>query len=309
LRPDCTMVYTTHDFEFASTRQGASVIWVREYDPANSQWDYEILPPGSPLSEEMYMSLIGARKPVLFIEGDGVRSIDSKLYPLIFKDYTVKSLGSCNKVIEATRTFNDLNTLHHMVSRGIVDRDRRDAGEVDYLRRKNIMVPDVAEIENLLLLEEVVRAVASARGYNESTVAKRVRQTIIKMFAAEYREQALMHTRHHVKRTVEYRIDGRFTDISQLERHIAGLVGEIRPRHYYDELCRQFKQYINDADYESILRVYNQKSMLPNSNVAGLVGLHNKDAYIAEIIALLKADGEAAERIRKAVTDALHLQN
>ena len=309
LRPDCTMVYTTHDFEFASTRQGASVIWVREYDPANSQWDYEILPPGSPLSEEMYMSLIGARKPVLFIEGDGVRSIDSKLYPLIFKDYTVKSLGSCNKVIEATRTFNDLNTLHHMVSRGIVDRDRRDAGEVDYLRRKNIMVPDVAEIENLLLLEEVVRAVASARGYNESTVAKRVRQTIIKMFAAEYREQALMHTRHHVKRTVEYRIDGRFTDISQLERHIAGLVGEIRPRHYYDELCRQFKQYINDADYESILRVYNQKSMLPNSNVAGLVGLHNKDAYIAEIIALLKADGEAAERIRKAVTGALHLQN
>ncbi|MDE5607845.1 MAG: DUF4435 domain-containing protein [Muribaculaceae bacterium] len=307
LRPDCTMVYTTHDFEFASTRQGASVIWVRDYYPVNSQWDYEILPPGSPLSDEMYMSLIGARKPVLFIEGDGVRSIDSKLYPLIFKDYTVKSLGSCNKVIEATRTFNDLNTLHHMVSRGIVDRDRRDAGEVDYLRRKNILVPDVAEIENLLLLEEVVRAVASARGYNESTVARRVRQAVIKMFAAEYREQALMHTRHHVKRTVEYRIDGRFTDISQLEKHIAGLVDEIRPRRYYEDLCRQFKQYIADADYESILRVYNQKSMLPNSNVAGLVGLHNKEAYIAQIIALLKADGRPAERIRKAVTGALHL--
>ena len=47
--------------------------------------------------------------------------------------------------------------------------------------------------------------------------------------------------------------------------------------------------------------------MLPNSNVAGLVGLHNKEAYIAQIIALLKADGGPAERIRKAVVAALHL--
>ncbi len=307
LRPDCTMVYTTHDFEFAASRQGASVIWIRDYDSANTQWQYEILPPGSPLSDEMYMSLIGARKPVLFIEGDGVRSIDSKLYPLIFKDYTVRSLGSCNKVIEATRTFNDLNTLHHMVSRGIVDRDRRDNGEVEYLRRKNIMVPDVAEIENLLLLEEVVRAVAAARGYNESTVARRVKHTIIKMFAAEYREQALMHTRHHVKRTVEYRIDGRFSDIYQLERHIAGLVDEIRPRRHYEELCREFKEYVKANDYESILRVYNQKSMLPNSNVAALVGLHNKEGYIGAIIDLLRADVAAASRIRKAVTASIHL--
>lgn len=307
LRPDCAMVYTTHDLEFASTRQGASVIWVRDYNPADITWDYDILPPGSPLSDEMYMSLIGERKPVLFIEGDSTRSIDSKLYPLIFKDYAVKSLGSCNKVIEATRTFNDLNSFHHLTSRGIVDRDRRDEGEVEYLRRKNIMVPDVAEIENLLLLEEVVRAVASAQGRNENTVARQVKQAIMKMFAAEYRDQALMHTRHRVKRTAEYRIDGRFTTIDQLEDHIARLVDEINPRRLYDDYCRQFKRYIAEGDYPSVLRVYNQKSMLPNSNVAGLVGLHSKEAYINRIIALLRGDGPAATRIRNAVAATLHV--
>ena len=84
---------------------------------------------------------MGSRKPVLFIEGDGIHSIDARLYPLLFKDYSVKSLGSCNKVIEATRTFNDLTGFD---SRGIVDRDRRDDKEVAYLRGKRIMVPEVA---------------------------------------------------------------------------------------------------------------------------------------------------------------------
>ena len=86
LRPDCRFAYTTHDLEFASTRAGAQVIWVRDYDAALQKWDYMLLPPDSPLTDDMYRALIGARKPVMFIEGDGVHSIDSKLYPLIFQD-------------------------------------------------------------------------------------------------------------------------------------------------------------------------------------------------------------------------------
>ena len=147
-RPDCRFCYTTHDTEFASSRNGAPAVWVRDCDPRPV--DMGLRHPASRQRPhpELYMTLIGARKPVLFIEGDSERSIDAKLYPLIFPDYNVRSLGSCNKVIEATRTFNDLYAFHKMDSCGIVDRDRRDDAEVAYLRRKRIMVPDVAEIEN-----------------------------------------------------------------------------------------------------------------------------------------------------------------
>lgn len=301
MRPDVTMVYTTHDLEFASSRPGAAVVWVRNYDPAAVTWDYSVLPPGSPLGEELYMTIMGARKPVLFIEGDGVHSIDGRLYPLVFKDYTVKPLGSCNKVIESTRTFNDLNSFHHMASTGIVDRDRRTDAEVEYLRRKNVLVPSVAEIENILLLEEVVRAAAAARGRNEDHVAKRVKQNVIKMFAGEYRQQALMHTRHHVKRTVEYRVDGRFSSIDELERHMAGLVDEIAPRRLYEQYCREFKGYISAGDYDGVLKVYNRKSMLPGSNVAAMLGINNKDGYVNCILDLLRGEGAAARRISTAI--------
>lgn len=301
LRPDCTFIYTTHDLDFASTRTDNAVVWVRDYDAATATWDYNVLPPHAGLSDDIYLAIIGARKPVLFIEGDGVHSIDSKLYPLIFTEYTVKSLGSCNKVIEATRAFNDLTTFHHLDSHGIVDRDRRDAREVKYLRDKKIFVPDVAEIENILMLEGVVRTVARHHAQDENRVFAKVKAAVLAQFRQDIRQQALLHTRHRVKRTLEYRIDGRFSNINMLEDHINDLAREINPRGMYEEFCRDFHRYADTGDYQSVLRVYNQKSMLVTSNVASLCGLSNKDHYIKSVIGILKSNGRDAARIRRAV--------
>ena len=309
LRPDCRFVYTTHDVDFAASRADNVIIWVRSYDSDAGTWDYDLLPADSGLSEEIYMALIGARRPVMFIEGDPTHSIDSKLYPLIFKDYSVKALGSCNKVIEATRAFNDLKAFHHLESRGIVDRDRRDEKEVGYLRGKNIFVPDVAEIENILMLPDVVKAVASFHGKNPEKVFSSVKNSIIKQFKHDYRQQALLHTRHRVKRTVEYRVDGRFTNINALEEHMQNLVREINPRGLYEQFCREFSRYASTDDYDAILRVYNQKSMVPNSNVGSLCGLAgSKDAYVQAILGVLKTDGPEAARIRGAIMRCFGLE-
>ena len=304
-RPDCTFCYTTHDPEFASSRNGAPVVWVRDYDPANAAWDYDVLPDQSEISQELYMTLVGARKPVLFIEGDSRRSIDAKLYPLIFPDYTVQSLGSCNKVIEATRTFNDLATFHKMDSFGIVDRDRRDDTEVAYLRRKRIMVPEVAEVENIMLIEDIVRTMAGIAGKDPDRVAEKVKSTILSLFRADLHQQALQHTRHRVKRIVEYRVDARFSNIGTLEKHLEGLLQEVSPRAIYEQLCREFQDYVKNRDYRAVLRVYNQKSMLTNSNVAPMCGFKNKDKYIEGIIRVLRRSSPEADRIRAAVRATL----
>ena len=309
LRADCTFIYTTHDLDFASSRQDARIIWVRAFDAVNTTWDYDLLPADSDISDEMYMSILGARKPVLFIEGDGRHSIDAKLYPLVFKEYTVKSLGSCNKVIEATRTFNDLVSFHNMDSRGIVDRDRRDEKEVEYLRGKKVMVPEVAEIENILMLEEVIRTVAHSRGKNESKVFQKAKHAVMSQFRHDLRQQALLHTRHRVKRTMEYRTDGRFANIGMLEEHLSRLLIEIDPRGLYENFCREFRRYLETDDYSAVLKVYNQKSMLPGSNVAGLCGLRNKDEYINAIIDILRHDSNDARRIRTAITRCFGLES
>ncbi|MCM1163413.1 MAG: DUF4435 domain-containing protein [Muribaculaceae bacterium] len=310
MRPDCTFVYVTHDLQFASTRTGGQAIWVKSCDPGAGAWDYDFLSESDGLTDEAVMAILGARKPVLFIEGDGINSIDARLYPLIFNDYTVKSLGGCDRVIESTRTFNSLRSFHNLEAFGIVDRDRRDDGEVEYLRRKQVFVPEVAEIENLFMLEDVVSAMAHAGHKNPQEVVDRVKRTILRLFDGELRLQALQHTRHRVKKAVEHRIDGRFANIGQLEVHISQLADEINPRGIYEQLCRDFRRYIHDKDYASVLRVYNRKTMISESHVSRLCGLRHDsmDAYIGAVLDLLRRDRPEAATIRQAVRHAFNLE-
>ena len=301
IRPDCTFVYNTHNLEFASTRIDNHCVWVKSFDPEKRQWDYEVMPSSNHLSEGIYLDILGSRKPVLFIEGDDTHSIDGKLYPLIFRDYTVKPLGSCNKVIESVRSFNDLQAFHHLNSWGIVDRDRRGEKEVAYLRAKKILVPNVAEVENILLIEEVVKAVARYRKKDPNEVFFKVKRAVMRMFENQLKQQAMEHVRHRVKHDVELRIDKRFTNISALENHMVDLVNEINPRNIYDSLCRKFHLYLEEGNYAQVMRVFNQKHMLSDSNVAPLVGLEDKKAYIRTILTILKTNHPEASPIRKAI--------
>ncbi len=302
MRPDCTFIYNTHDVGFASSRIDNICVWVRNFDAVSVAWDYEVVDKMSTdFSDRLMLDLLGSRKPVLFVEGDDTHSLDSRFYPLIFTEYTVKPLGSCNKVIESTRAFNDLRTFHHLDSHGIVDRDRREDKEVEYLRFKNILVPNVAEIENIFMLEGIIRTVAVRMKRNPDRVFFAVRDAVMLKFGEQLKAQALQHVRHRVKRKVEVRIDRRFRNISALEEHITDLVNEINPRGMYEAICRQFHEFIRTNDYASVLKVFNEKAMLGDCNVAKLCNLRSKEEYITCVLNILKEDGPDAGKIRDAV--------
>lgn len=300
LRSDCRFVYDTVDVDFIGSRTENVCVWVKNYDAELHAWDYEVIPP-SRLSEDMFVSLMGTRKPVLFIEGDAEHSIDAKLYSLVFTDYTVRPLGSCNKVIETTRSFSDLKYMHHLDSHGIVDRDRRSDDEVSYLRRKNIFVPNVAEVENIFLLPEVISVMARRRGRQPHGVVDKVRRNVMKMFAARFDEQALQHVRHRVKREVECRIDGRFSCITAMETHLSLLVESLKPRERYMALRTEFSAMIENDDYTGVLKVFNHKPVLSDCGVGNLLGYGSKDEYIAGVLAALKSPGHDSETLRAAV--------
>ena len=105
MRPDCTYVYLTHDIDFAASRDNSKRLWIRSYNGDARIWDYELIENNDSFPEEVYMEILGSRKPILFIEGTDSNSIDSRLYPLIFPDYKVKPMGGCQKVIETTKAF------------------------------------------------------------------------------------------------------------------------------------------------------------------------------------------------------------
>ncbi len=157
------------------------------------------------------------------------------------------------------------------------------------------------------MLENVIRAVARYRHRDENRVFTKVKTSLFKMFRSEMAAQALEHTRHRVKRTVEFRIDGRFGNISQLESHIADLVKEINPRGIYKAIFNDFNKILSENDYNGLLRVFNDKTMINNSNVAGLCGLKNKEQYLSTILNILKSNSPEAGVIRSTIAGTFGL--
>ncbi len=301
-----TFVYLTHDIEFASSRSEGTRIWIKSFDADHNLWDYEFIKGSESFPEEVYLELLGSRKPILFIEGTDTASIDNKLYPHIFPNYMVKPVGGCTKVIEITRAFASMNHFHHLQSMGIVDRDRRTEREVEKLQQQNIFVPDVAEVENLLMLEGVIRVVSRRMMQNHNMVVKKVKRNVIELFKADLDGQVLLHTRHRLRRRIEYMIDRRLHSIAELEEHITTLTDGIDVRELYENIYTQFYTYITERDYLSILMVYNQKGMLPQSNLPQLCGLTGKEKYLAMIIAILKENGADAEELRASLLSVFH---
>ena len=308
LRPDCTFVYNSVDVEFVSSRSRNVILWVKSYDALKSEWDYEIVQSGE-IRDDIFVDLIGSRKPVLFIEGDLTHSIDSRLYPLVFPDFTVKPLGSCDKVIETTRSFNGLTNMHHLESHGIVDRDRRTDREVEYLRKKSIMVPEVAEVENLFMLEEVIRNMAKERGKNPQQVFRKIKKRALSEFNHRLQSQVLEHVRHRVKREVDAKIDAKFSCITALEAHIRQLIKILNPRKQYNELLLQFKEIVQTEDYAAMLKVFNHKPLIAECGVPALLGFKNKDDYVRGVISLLKSSTKEAEAIRSSIRSSFLIAN
>lgn len=305
MRPDCTFIYLTHDIDFAASRPDSRRLWIRSYNADAQIWDYELIESNESFPEEVYLEILGSRKPILFIEGTDSNSIDSRLYPFIFPDYLVKPMGGCQKVIETTKAFGQLKDFHTLESKGIVDRDRRTQGEINYLREQQIYVPDVAEVENLLMLEPVIKTVARRLMKDPDSAFMQVRENVIKLFVKDLENQVILHAKHLVRKKLETTVDRKINSVEELTEHVESIREDIHVQEIYSNLKKEFEQYAGNGDYKNILRVYNQKGMLPQSRLCNICGISNKESYLNLILSILKENREDAEIIRTSIKESL----
>lgn len=305
IRPDCTFVYLTHDIDFALARRSCKRLWIRSYDADRQLWDYELIENNKSLPEELYMEMLGSRKPILFIEGTDNNSIDNRLYSLVFPDYMVKPMGGCQKVIETTKAFNQLKDFHTLESMGIVDRDRRTEGEIRYLNEQHIFVPNVAEVENLLMLEDVIKSVARRLMKNPDEIFSTVKENVIRLFDKDLEDQVILHAKHLVRKKLEMTLNCKIHSFEELNEQVEEIHERMHVEDIYKELKEEFQQYVNTADYDNILRVYNQKGMLPQSRLCQLCGISTKEHYLDFILSILRENEGDATIIRRAIKGSL----
>lgn len=159
-RSDCLFIYITHDTDFASLHSASDKIWIKEYNGTN--WVLsKIKEPALP--ENLLFDILGSRKNVLFVEGER-NSYDTQLYSFLYPNYYVIACGSCTQVVSRTKAFRNSPSLHHCQVFGIIDRDYRSDYEIEKYKDDGIYTLKVAEVENLFLVEELIRLIADYLG-------------------------------------------------------------------------------------------------------------------------------------------------
>jgi len=275
-RPDCCFLYITHDVEFASSRHAATKYALRAFRRVpQDAWDIEQVPESSELPDDIVATIVGSRRPVLFVEGDG-GSLDSALYRRVYDDFTVVPVGSCEQVIHTVSAFAARPELHRVGCAGLVDADGRTDDEAAYLETKGVYRLPVSEIENVLLLPGVFLALAASLKFSaqEGQAKLTALKNIVFAQAAKHVDEiCLRYTRRRVDAQMK-KIGLSSSDIGALDAEFRQAAANVDPATIFGAAKADLSSAISIQDYEKVLLAYDNKGLL--SEVAKQLGYQQK---------------------------------
>jgi hypothetical protein len=230
----------------------------------------------------------GNRKNILFCEGDK-SSYDYLLYQEAYPAYHVIPRGGCAKVIESTKAINDNPAINHINATGIIDRDYRTAGEIEALNAQRIFTIEVAEVENLLCIEQILRIVAQHLHLNPNTIVTNVTNFIITELQNELETQVTNHAQREIQFLLN-RYTKQSNSLQGLEDGMTNLLATVNVANLYGNSKTLFETAITENNLQKALLIYNRKK-LPE-RISSTFGLVNK-GYVDMIFRLLKSDQKA----------------
>lgn len=281
-RSDCAFVLITHDLDFAASRSGEKLV-LRSFHPPD-QWDVEQVPADTPFDEQLTTLILGSRRPVLFVEGDG-GSLDLAIYRACYPNFTILPRGGCEQVIHAVRTMRANAALTRITCCGIVDADNRTAEDVQRLNELGILVLPVAEIENVFALPAVATAILQEDSHDGSEQSARLAKLSDRLFAEAAKpdvqtDVVLRACRRRIDRMLKQIDLSDVTDERALEASLQARVAEIGVIALAEEIRTSLTSAIETRDLPALLAIYDGKervlaevaSVLRNNRFDVLVG-------------------------------------
>ena len=264
-RSDCGFLFITHDLEFAASRPAQKFV-IREFTPKPEKWTIEAVPEDSGFSEEITTLILGSRKPVLFVEGDE-RSLDRSIYKNCYPEWTVIPRGSCRDVIHSVVAMRKNATLTRVICSGIVDRDDHQPEEILNLEKLGIRTLAVSEIENVILLPAVSRAILQHGNYSCDEIDDKLEKLKHEIFStldgrSSIESVVLRDCRRRIDRTLK-KIDLKATDnLSELAESFKNQIGEIDINIIAKESKSRIEGKIDKKDLDGLLGVYDNKGLM-----------------------------------------------
>lgn len=267
-RKDCRFIYIYHNLEFISSRNSHSIYWCKKYD-GNKDWDLKkISGELEGIPKELVIELLGARKNILFCEGNK-ESLDYKVYTLLFEnDVILIPVEGHRDVINYTKSYNKSSLLEGKAY-GIIDRDFHSEETLNYYKKDKIYHLEFNEIEMFLLTEEILESVLKGNylPYKSSEKIQNFKDKVI--------EEVKKRKNYIVNKSIKFYIDEKnftidtkkeniiFTE-KKIKEYFSELLDEVNIDEKIDELNDRIDKIVNEKNYEEILKLSDFKYLFKN---------------------------------------------
>lgn len=262
-RYDCAFVFITHDLGFAASRTAQKFV-ILDFEPV-PRWKIEAVPEDTGFSEELTTLILGSRRPVLFVEGTE-SSLDYAIYRCCFPAWTVICRGSCEDVIHAVSTVRKNKELTRIACAGIVDADAYEADDIAKLKGLGISVLPVAEIENLVLLPGISRAIAKSEGYKDQEQDEVLQALADDVFAlvtfSEIEEAAVRYCRRRIDRVLKKLDLSGAPTIAGIAKEYAAQTGALDIDKIAKTASTRIEEAIKACDLPALLANYDNKGLM-----------------------------------------------
>lgn len=285
VRDDLKFVYLTHNIDFIESRANVELIYLEKTKKVNT-WKFKEIQNFNDIDLDIILSIEGAKKDIIFCEGNNNTSIDYKIYSNIYKDFLVMPISSCEKVIENVKVINS-NPHMRRKAYGILDNDFKSINEIQSLNSDNIFVLDKNEIEDVLLSEKIIEKV-NELNTNEVEIdnvkkyvinfVKENKKIILKDFVNKKYNKIIKTSNIKYEEELEREID----EINQKNKE--QLIQEI------NKLESNIEIYIQNEDYEKILNILPGKTII--KTIVRELGFSDEKAYIAFLINQIRINEE-----------------
>ena len=303
VRSDCAFVFITHDLEFAASRAAQKFV-IKDYS-STPQWTIEEVPKETGFSEELTTLILGSRKPILFVEG-GPNSLDMAIYRCCYPNWTVVPRGSCSEVIHSVVTMRNNADLTRVNCSGIIDADDYSEEDTKYFAKLGIKILPVSEIENVILLPKVSRAIAKIEGHNNNEIKNVLAQLSDAVFETVNSPEKIEKV---VVRYCRRRVDRILKKIDLSEEETTGelIEGYLTQTQALDieaiakHATEQISQAINQKDLPKLLARYDNKGLM--AVAASNLKQCRMDAFESWLTRILR--NNRAPRVSKAILSEL----
>ena len=303
-RRDCAFVISTHDVMLPIDNYDAQTLLVRRCEYKNSNilyWDVDLVSKNSDIPDDIKRDILGARSKILFVEGTE-KSLDTRLYSLLFPDITLISKGSCRDIERAVASIRAAQEFHWLQVFGLVDLDSRTSDEVVNLQQNGIFTTPVYSVEAIYYHPEILKRVSERHA---NTTGDNPENIVDAAILAALEAVATSATRMS-ERIAEKRVREEYFAQLPNKSHISqnrSLDFSIDIPKIIREEKEELDEAIRQSDYPLILRRYPIRETGALDKMIGKLRFTDRKQYENAVCKLLSEDTKTLEFIRSLYGD------